>query len=387
MSDYRDDSNDTAVASDSTWIGLTAINEGTAKITESVLFGLLVLHASGAVASDEVIDRPAHLLVDQAQVSGETIDHLHARQALTDTVRVRDRATGVLRVLHEDGASLDDLVLDRVRSVTADSAQISDQVLASRRVSSLTIDSLRISDSTGQFASAVIEDAAIVGDWAGGTLRARVALVDAFSIAAQVIDAHQATAPPASDSARITAVVLDHLAARDLVIDGGVIEDVTVGGGQDTGQAWTANVDSWAMSRYAPYTFNGLAVIDGQLYGMADDGVYALKGGSGEVAGSFTTGKLDLGRERLVHPHTAYLEYALDAEGEAFMDVTTTQSGSAESYSYPLEAKAASELSSGRFTFGRGLRGRHFAFTLRLTGKHAYINDLRVESAPTNRRV
>lgn len=385
MSDYRDDSNDTAVASDSTWIGLTAISEGTAKITESVFFGLLVLHASGAVASDEVIDRPAHLLVDQAQVVGEAIDHLHARQALTDTLRVRDRATGVLRVLHEDGAGLDDLVLDRVRSVTVDGAQIGDQVLAARRVSSLTIDSLRISDSTGQFTSTVVEDAARISDWAGGTLRARVTLTDALSIADQVIDAHQATAPPASDSARITAVVLDHLAARDLVSDGGVIEDVTVGGGQNTGQAWTANVDSWAMSRYAPYTFSGLAVIDGQLYGLADDGVYALKGGSGNVAGSFTTGKLDLGRERLVHPHTAYLEYAL--EGEAFMDVTTTQSGNAESYSYPLETKPANELSSGRFTFGRGLRGRHFAFTLRLTGKHAYINDLRVESAPTNRRV
>ncbi|MBX6209533.1 hypothetical protein ISD46_33795, partial [Pseudomonas aeruginosa] len=56
-------------------------------------------------------------------------------------------------------------------------------------------------------------------------------------------------------------------------------------------------------------------------------------------------------------------------------------------YSYPLESEPADELTNGRFKFGRGLRGRHFTFTLRLTGRHGYINDLSVESAPTNRRV
>ncbi|RSZ54114.1 hypothetical protein EJU38_05520 [Pseudomonas aeruginosa] len=201
------------------------------------------------------------------------------------------------------------------------------------------------------------------------------------------MDAHQAVQALLVDGARLAALVLDHLAAHDLVTDAVVIEDSTVGGEQDHGQAWTANVDSWAMSRYAPYTFSSLAVIDGKLYGIAADGVYALDGDSDAVAGSIATGKLDVGQGALVHPHTAYLEYELDADGTAAMDVTTTQSGSAATYSYPLERELADELTNGRFKFGRGLRGRHFTFTLRLTGRHGYINDLRVESAPTNRRV
>ncbi|OTI78724.1 hypothetical protein CAZ09_18365 [Pseudomonas aeruginosa] len=201
------------------------------------------------------------------------------------------------------------------------------------------------------------------------------------------MDAHQAVQALLVDGASIAALVLDHLVARDLVSDAVVIEDITVGGDQDGGQAWTANVDSWAMSRYAPYTFRSLAVIDGRLYGIAEDGVYALDGDSQPVAGRIATGKLDIGQGALVHPHSAYLEYALDADGTVALDVTTTQSGSAATYSYPLESEPADELTNGRFKFGRGLRGRHFAFTLRLTGRHGYINDLSVESAPTNRRV
>ena len=40
--------------------------------------------------------------------------------------------------------------------------------------------------------------------------------------------------------------------------------------------AWTANVDTWAMSRYQDYGFSELVVINGVLYGVAEDGVYRL---------------------------------------------------------------------------------------------------------------
>jgi hypothetical protein len=141
------------------------------------------------------------------------------------------------------------------------------------------------------------------------------------------------------------------------------------------------------MSRYAPFTFNGLAVIDGVLYGTTADGVYALSARGEAIEARMATGKVDMGKGVLVHPVAAYLEYELDADGAAVMDVTTTQSGTAETYSYPLESEPAAELTNGRIVFGRGLRGRHFSFTLRLTARHAYINDLRVESAPTKRSV
>lgn len=388
MSRYRDDSNDTAVAGDSGGIGLTAISEGTARIAEVVLFGLLVLHADAAVAADEILDRRTHLLADQASISDAVGDRLHARQLNTESVRIGERAVGALRVMHADGARLTDVCTDRIRGLIVDGAIVSADVLASRHVETLVVDVARASDSSGQAASVLVVESAAVGDEGGGRLYASALTTDYVSLAAQLIDSHRATEPLLTDGARGRAAVFDRLAARDLISDLALVEGTTVGGDQRAGQAWTANVDSWAMSRYAPYTFASLAVIDGRLYGLTRDGVYALDGGEESVSGALVTGKVDLSKGALVHPVAAYLEYELDAGGTSVMDVTTTQSGvQADTYSYPLEREPATVLTNGRFKFGRGLRGRHFSFALRLTGKHGHVNDLRVELAPTNRRV
>ena len=115
------------------------------------------------------------------------------------------------------------------------------------------------------------------------------------------------------------------------------------------------------------------------------DGLYALDGTNETIDGALVTGTLDLSGGPLVHPLGAYLEYAL-AEGSASMTVTTTQGGAPASYDYALPAEPADALVSGRIDFGKGLRGRHFAFALRLTGRSAEINDLIVAVATTKRR-
>jgi len=389
MSRYRDDSNDIAVARDSGCVGLTAISEGSARIAEVLLFGLLVLHTDGAVAAEQIVfDRPAHLLADRALMSAAVSDHLHARQLSADHITIGERAAGALRVMHADSARVTDACADRMRGLIVDSAFVSEEVLARRHVRTLVIDAARAGDSSGQATGVLVVEAAVINDEAGGQLHASTQLLDIAALIDEVLDSHQAAEPLLVDSARAMAVVVDRLAAVDLVSDQALMEGVTVSGDQSAGQAWTANVDSWAMSRYAPYTFASLAVIDGKLYGLASDGVYALDGGEEPVSGALVTGKVDLSKGALVHPVAAYLEYELDAGGTAVMDVATTQSGvQADTYSYPLEREPAAVLTNGRFKFGRGLRGRHFSFALRLTGKHGHVNDLRVESAPTNRRV
>ena len=64
------------------------------------------------------------------------------------------------------------------------------------------------------------------------------------------------------------------------------------------GYAWTANVDTWAMSRYQDYGFSELVVIDGVLYGVGADGLYRLDANS-FVDAKLTTGQLDLGQGQL----------------------------------------------------------------------------------------
>lgn len=152
------------------------------------------------------------------------------------------------------------------------------------------------------------------------------------------------------------------------------------------GYAWTAHTTGWAMSRYDRYPFDSIVVCDGQAFASGDGGVWALAGGGEVIDARLTTGKMDVGRGMLVHPTQAFMEYELS--GTANMTVTQTQSGAqAQSWTYPLAGEPAAHLTNGRFIFGRGLRGRHFTFDLRLNGERAHINDLYVTADATKRRI
>ena len=382
---YRDDTQETAVASDSTWLGLASIVEDTAKIFATLIVGIGVLHVDSAIASDQVIDRSSHMIVDQAQASDAVTDHLLSKQLVVENVKAKDGLTGRLRTLLEDSAVASDLVLDKQLNIIVERATASDEVTGQRRAKSLVVDKARAFDTLVNRSSVLIEDTATANDWAGGKLKRKDLVAEIATAGDLVVDDHHAIAPVIVDGARASDEVIDRLYAKDLIKEVVVTEDEALSVGGDYGQAWTANAESWAMSRYAPYSFRRLAVVDGVLYGLADDGVYALSGGVEEIQGSVTTGKLDVGGGGLVHPTSAYLEYEL--EGTAEMDVTTTQSGLSQTFTYPLAVEVANELTNGRFIFGRGLRGRHFSFTLRIKGLAGYINDLSVTSTPTKRRV
>lgn len=385
MSNYRDDTQETAVASSSTWLGLTAITEEVARTASILLFGLLVVHSCTATATDEVIDSWSHLTPEVATISDEVVDSLQAAQLVAERATAGDRVIEALTVWHEDSASATDSVIDAMAGMVTETAAISDEVLGQRLVQSLVVEQARATDKTMQAASVLVEDAATASDAVTQRARMAVVIADQAMLSDEVVDGHGAAPEVARDAARITGEIIDKLQAADLVVDAAVIEDAVIQSGIDAGQAWTANADTWAMSRYAPYTFESLAVIDGVLYGVNEQGVFALDGQADPVAASIKTGKLDLGGKALVHPVSAYLEYALD--GIAELDVTTTQTGAAQTYTYGLPNELADELTNGRFVFGRGLRGRHFAFTLRMTGTHGHINDLSVMTAPTKRRV
>lgn len=384
MSNYRDDTQETAIASDGTWAGLTAIVEESARIAGTLAFGLMVMHADGATASDEVIDRAVGVIIEQAAASDAVLDARRSTSLTIERAAAGERWLEALRVVHDEYATAGDAVLDAVRVVTVEQAQAIDEVIATRRADSLVMESARATDWTARIASEMVIEGAVAGDWTGGQQRAMTLAQDSAALADETFGGLR-RASPALDSASIADSVIDHLAARDIVSDGAVVEDATWSNLPDVGQAWTANADTWAMSRYAPYHFGGLAVIDGVAYGTTSTGVYALNGDGETIMGGVTTGKLDLGQGGLVHPLAAYLEYALD--GSAEMDVTTTQSGKAETYTYTLPAETADELTNGRFVFGRGLRGRHFSFALRMTGTRGHINDLSIHMVPTKRKV
>ncbi len=461
MSNYRDDNQETLIASDKTFGGLRAVVDEVIGASDALLFGIAITLSSSAIASDHVIDTSTQVMTDTAIISSTVIDsrtgyYLHTDQAqtsekisyglkemindrasaydyapagsltaltidtaiasdnvtatrtsfsmITDTVTAKDSVTAIERDLNSDSVSVSDSIIDKLKavqvvedsagangsytgaltSVVTDSANISDNLLAQRIASSIVDDSTKATDTLLSKYSDALLDSASITDFIAGKQRSSNIVMDSVIAGDSIIDSiKQNTA--IQDSAQISNEIIGGLNAAVLIIDNAVIEDeaVSIGGAQ--GQAWTANVDSWAMSRYNPYNYNRLVVINGVLYGEADDGIYRLDEQVSAVTASVKTGKMDLGKGALTHPSTAYLEYELS--GGASMTVSTTQKGVEQQYTYMLPSEVADELTNGRFIFGRGLRGRHFAFELIMIGTHGHVNDLSIEHTTTSRRV
>ncbi len=461
MNNYRDDNQDTAIVSNTTFGGLLAVVEEVLRVSDALLFGIAITVSSSALASDEVIDRSIQVLHDSALISEQVTDIKAASQLHTDTAKISEQYHhGLLAVQSDSAIASDELLSGSTRSITTDSAQVSDSTTSQRIVTHLVTDSARAKDSITAIERDLIIDSLAIADSATDKLQAVQLINDSAgatdsaigSIATLITDSAFAYGQPFTqrnvvsfvadnmpitdkllfnradiiiddvvisdtttgkfgaagtlidtavisdavldsiiqniiimDSIAITDEVLDKLDAMVFIIDGAVIEDNVLSSGGAQGQAWTANVDSWAMSRYNPYNYNRLVVINGVLYGEADDGIYRLDQEVSAVTATVKTGKMDLSGGQLTHPVSAYLEYELN--GGASMTVHSTQKGVEQQYTYILPSEVAGELTNGRFVFGRGLRGRHFAFELIMIGTHGHINDLTIEHLPTSRRV
>lgn len=461
MSSYRDDNQDTAIASDRTFGGLRAAVDEILRVSDALLFGIAITLSGQAIASDEVIDSSVQMLSDSALITDSVTDSKHASQLHSDSLKISERTyynlltkqddsaairdylpvgavtavsidiavaadnvvdqrnvmsvvsdsakasdtlTAIIKDMADDSTSASDTVTDKLQAVqiineqvavadevvsttaylVTDSASAYGQAYGSRKVVSSVNETAAISDGLLFNRTDIIDDSTIASDDSAGKWVARGTLIDTVAISDEVLDSITQNAV-IMDSITVTDQVIDKQGARVLIIDGAVIEDITLNNGGLQGQAWTANVDSWAMSRYNPYNYNRLVVINDVLYGEADDGIYQLNQEVYPVVASIKTGKMDLGKGALTHPSYAYLEYELD--GNASMIVSSTQKGAEQQFTYVLPNELASELTNGRFIFGRGLRGRHFSFELVMVGTHGHINDLSIEHAPTSRRV
>lgn len=385
MSSYRDDTHELAVAADATWGGLSMLTDEVARASAAAFFSMMVVHTGAAAASDEVIERWRHTTAENAQVADVVLDNLQASRLVVERGRLTDRSFHHLAAVVAESALLSDVAFDRLTTVTAESATASDTVIGLRYSTTLIADNARAEDLSFWAASDLVVEVAASAILPVGVLKGMDAVAESATVADSVLDAHSTAVAVSQAAATAADWVIDRLLARDVVNELAVADGLVLSLGVLPGQAWTANADNWAMSRYSDFAFTSLAVIDGVLYGCAPDGVYALNSTAEAVSGEIRTGRLDLGDGHLVHPVQAVIEYELD--GSAQMDVITTQGGEQSTYTYELPAQAAEELTSGRFVFGRGLRGRHFSFALRMTGMKGYINDLSVQATPTKRRV
>ena len=385
MSNYRDDSISTAIVSDSTWTNTKALVTEVATLTASTMFGLMVMTTDTAIASDTTeLSGRGLMAISTAHVTDNVTSIRNSSVSTSDQIQVTERFFFNYKYMVEDNAHFNISTFGLMRINHLDVVNVHGFDLSQRIFKILVNDSAKASsDAFANISEYSISD--ISATTASPTKLHSQVLTTAN---AEVIDSDIssiATLLMLTDSAHAESSSFGQLNATNFVVDYVVAEDRVLGE-LFTGQTWTAHADTMAMSRYDPFNFEGISILNGQLYAWNDQGVYRL-GVDGEIIeGEMRTGKLDFG-ERLTHPTAAYLEYELSGvDKQIDIKVTTTQSGSPATYRYLMPTEQADYLTNGRIIFGRGLRGRHFAFNLNIKGTSSYIHSLSFEHTPTARR-
>lgn len=387
MSNYRDDVNEIGVASDQTWVRVLSVLESTGRGRDAQFFRLHLLTTENARVTELLTERVVSLLTETARVGEQWTTSVRSRNTVTEKARGRDTLfTRHRTLLTEAGHGADELVT-ATRIVVVERAHGFDEITGQRRAKQLVSETAKARDQLVTLQRSLLEEVASASDVLFGKLRARELVQELARAVDEVIDATKARSLLLTERARVIDELFGQLHARDVVSDTPAIgwdELLPLDG--LLGQAWTADASAWAMSRYAPFGFTGLAVIDGEVYALAPDGIYALDGDTEQIHAELRTGLMDMTGDVLALPVESHIEYELSDGGKAWVDVTQTQSGKPKTYSYPLKGRPQADvLTNARFEFGRGLTGRHFAYTLRLEAQRAHINDWSVLAMPSKR--
>ena len=386
MAIYRDDALDSLYLSDSTWAWMKAIAEDQVVFSDSNLSRVKAHLEDSFSLADEITQTGAiSTAVDGFNLSDQITGQRIVRSLLSDQVNLFDTAYRFTAENIEDQFTLDDFTRSTTLALSTDSIHFVESISGQRYARILSNDQFKLTDLANTVAAEQVIDSILLGDFTQDKLRAQSYLIDSISFADQDLSSVQLHSH-AIDTLQLGDSTQSKLTGRTDSNDYFSIYD-ELKDSKVYGQAWTANTNTWAMSRYMPYSFDGLSVINGKLYGWNDQGVYLMDKPDHLIHGLIQTGKLDFG-DSLVHPTAAYLEYEMSGQDKQLsIAVTSTQSGKPATYSYMLPNEQADHLTNGRVLFGRGLRGRHFSFAISIAATSAQINALSMDFTKTTRRI
>lgn len=386
MAIYRDDALENIFLSDSTWLRLKVIAEDRIVFADIAATTLKVFSEDSFTLADELSQSGAiSIAADGFSLSDQITGQRIARGIISDQIKLFDAAYRFKAENTQDQFTLDDFTLSTTLTLSTDSIHFVESISSQRYSRILSNDQFKLVDLVNTVASEQVIDSILLGDFTQDKLRTQSYLIDSISFGDQDLSSVQLYSH-AIDTLRLGDSTQSKLTGRTDSHDYLSLHD-EIKDSKVYGQAWTANTDTWAMSRYMPFSFDGLTIINDKLYGWNDKGVFLMDKPDHLINGLIETGKLDFG-DSLVHPTAAYLEYEMSGQGkELSIAVTSTQSGKPTTYTYMLPNEEADHLTNGRVLFGRGLRGRHFSFTISIAATSAQINALSMDFTKTTRRI
>lgn len=141
------------------------------------------------------------------------------------------------------------------------------------------------------------------------------------------------------------------------------VQSLSVGDSPDlneSGVVWVVNRETGASSQYEQYGFNSFFERGGSYYGVANDGIYLLGGGTDvndPISALIETGRTNLGYTGEKKANAVYL--GVGSEGELYLKVDVDE----QQYVYAMRSHGTA-VKDRAVEIGWGVRGDYWDFTL-----------------------
>jgi hypothetical protein len=190
-----------------------------------------------------------------------------------------------------------------------------------------------------------------------------------------------------TDTVTFTNETTSLLSAIGLAVDYLFMSDAVQGGGK--AGAWTAHLETFAMTRYSGFPFQSMAVVDGVLVGTSEDGVYRMDADTDDgvsIDASITHDWMDqlaakdgaASAPQFKHPHSLYFNGTVIGQFALALGYTDAN-GNELSATYLGRVRGATGYMNERIMLGRGIRSRYLQPTLyNVNGADFVINDAKI---------
>jgi hypothetical protein len=297
---------------------------------------------------------------ETAVITSSATSIVTVKRDLREKAKLADRDYATARSTHDvtETAVLDDqTTLYNYRTDVRETAPIISEatgVSISRRDVRETFKGRDKIDSASPYK---VRDSAVLND--AVTLRART-VQDVREVA--VLNDSYADVVSGVETVRDSAVLNDHATnistTRIVVRERGFISDAVTLINQ--GEVWTANVKTWAMSRYENLPLESF----NDSYALGEDGIFAPSGMYAD--GRFTTGITRLGDS--IKKTVSNLYFYGERETPLEVEVTADVRGLRQTYSYTQMARSADDSRMVRCDLGKGFSSTNYQFTVSGSG-------------------
>lgn len=343
------------------------INE-TISLTDIVSRAVIIIELIDAFNLNDILDNPAVVFRLVAAIG--LVDGLESRvvseQSLAEQLSLSEQLGINLLLSLNDAITLsDDLIeiftyLINITEVLglAHVQEIRGDYQNSILSGILLSDILRESRVLGL--NEILELADSLSDWISGALN----LVDdaAFSDSlANTLSLFVSVSEDIALTASLTNQAAINLILSETAILGG---NITIEG--DEYVAWVMNPQGELFTKYTNYPFNSFVAVGQEAYGVADDGIYVLKGDDDDgtaIEARMKGGLMDFGTSAQKNLRHGYM--GLSTDGDVLMRVSDTGRGRRKESWYRLKGRTGSNLFEARKSFSNNIQARYWQFEVR----------------------